>query len=297
MLRDGLCGLPRTWVRPAAQAGAQRPESLILRVNSDPRTTVPPVTQLQAAPTWRTVDVISDLHLQPSEPQTVQAWRDYLLHTCADAVFLLGDLFEVWVGDDALDEPGSFEAECAAVLQQAAAQRPLFFMVGNRDFLAGDLLMQRTGMTALADPTVLAWGERRILFSHGDALCLDDVEYQQFRTLSRSAPWQQQVLAQPLAVRRAIGKSARTESEQRKQAGAPYADADAQMTTTWMDAAQAHWLVHGHTHQPADHALDGNRWRIVTSDWHLDADTQRSEVLRLTPAGWQRLSPQAACAG
>ena len=273
-------------------------------VSSDPRTTAPPLAQLQAAPTWRTIDVISDLHLQPSEPQTVQAWRDYLAHTTADAVLLLGDLFEVWVGDDALDEPGSFEAECAAVLRAAAQQRPLFFMVGNRDFLAGDLLMQRTGMTALADPTVLVWGEgaaqRRILLSHGDALCLDDVEYQQFRALSRSAVWQQQVLAQPLAVRRAIGKSARSESEQRKQAGAPYADADAQMTTTWLDAAQAQWLVHGHTHQPADHALAGDRWRIVTSDWHLDvnadADTQRSEVLRLTPQGWQRLSPQAACA-
>lgn len=259
----------------------------------DPRTTVPRVAQLQAAPTWRTVDVISDLHLQPSEPQTVQAWCDYLARTTADAVFLLGDLFEVWVGDDALDEPGSFEAECAAVLQEAAKQRPLFFMVGNRDFLAGSAFLTRTGMTGLADPTVLLWGERRILFSHGDALCLDDVEYQQFRALSRSAAWQQQVLAQPLAVRRAIGRSARSESEQRKQAGVPYADADLQMSTTWLDAAQAQWLVHGHTHQPADHQLDGGRWRIVTSDWHIDATTHRSEVLRLTPQGWQRLHPDA----
>lgn len=269
-------------------------------LSSDPRTTPPPLAQLQAGPHWHTVDVISDLHLQPSEPQTVQAWRDYLAHTPADAVLLLGDLFEVWVGDDALDEPGSFEAECAAVLRDAAQKRPLFFMVGNRDFLAGELLMQRTGMTALADPTVLVWGDgadqRRILLSHGDALCLDDVEYQQFRALSRSTAWQQQVLAQPLAVRRAIGKSARSESEQRKQAGAPYADADAQMTATWLDAAHAHWLVHGHTHQPADHAMADGRWRIVTSDWHIDAEIHRSEVLRLTPTGWQRLSPQAACA-
>jgi UDP-2,3-diacylglucosamine hydrolase len=147
-------------------------------------------------------------------------------------------------------------------------------MVGNRDFLAGDA-DARSGMTALADPTVLVWGEHRILLSHGDALCLDDVDYQQFRALSRSAAWQQQVLAQPLAVRR-HRQIRPAESEQRKQAGAPYADADAQMTATWMDAAQAHWLSTA-TPQPADHALDGHRWRIVTSDWHIDADTQRAK--------------------
>ena len=247
-----------------------------------------------AAPAWRTVDFISDLHLQPSEPQTVQAWRDYLARTTADAVFILGDLFEVWVGDDALDEPGSFEAECAAVLHTAAQRRPLFFMVGNRDFLAGGDFLRRSGMTGLADPTALHWAGPRILLSHGDALCLDDVEYQQFRALSRSAAWRRQVLSQPLAARRALGKSARSESELRKQSGAPYADADAAMTATWMQAADASWLIHGHTHQPADHALGQDRWRIVLSDWHVDADTHRAEVLRVTPEGWQRLPPELA---
>ena len=255
---------------------------------------MPQVAQLVAAPAWRTVDFISDLHLQPSEPQTVQAWRDYLARTTADAVFILGDLFEVWVGDDALDEPDSFEAECAAVLHAAAQKRPLFFMVGNRDFLAGGEFLRRSGMTGLADPTALQWAGPRILLSHGDALCLDDVEYQQFRSLSRSAAWRQQVLAQPLAARRALGKSARSESEMRKQSGAPYADADAAMTATWMLAAAAPWLIHGHTHQPADHALGQDRWRIVLSDWHIDADTHRAEVLRVTPEGWQRIPPELA---
>jgi UDP-2,3-diacylglucosamine hydrolase len=255
---------------------------------------MPRVAQLMAAPSWRTVDFISDLHLQPSEPQTVQAWRDYLARTTADAVFILGDLFEVWVGDDALDEPDSFEAECAAVLQAAAQKRPLFFMVGNRDFLAGEDFLRRSGMTGLADPTLLQWDETRILLSHGDALCLDDVEYQQFRALSRSDAWRRQVLAQTLAARRALGKSARSESEMRKQSGAPYADADAAMTATWMQAADARWLIHGHTHQPANHALGQERWRIVLSDWHIDADTHRAEVLRVTPGGWQRLSPGQA---
>lgn len=263
-------------------------------VHSDPRTAAPQVAQLQGAPDWRAIDFISDLHLQPSEPQTVETWRDYLARSSADAIFMLGDLFEVWVGDDALDESGSFEAECVAVLREAAQQRPLFFMVGNRDFLAGQAFLRRSGMTGLSDPTVLHWAGPNILLSHGDALCLDDVEYQQFRAVSRSAAWQQQLLAQPLAVRRAIGKSARSESEQRKQSGAPYADADAQMSATWMQAAQAPLLIHGHTHQPADHALGGDQWRIVLSDWHIDGDIYRAEVLRVTPEGWQRIRPEQA---
>ena len=251
--------------------------------------TVPAMPELVAPAHWRTVEFISDLHLDPSEPATVQAWRDYLNSSQADAIFLLGDIFEVWVGDDALLETGSFEAKCAETLSAASAERSLFFMVGNRDFLAGDAFLQATGMTGLADPTVLVWGERRMLLSHGDALCLDDVEYQQFRTLSRSAAWQQQLLSQPLAVRRAIGKSARSESEQRKQSGATYADADPAMTTHWLQQAQAQWLIHGHTHRPADHVQPDGRMRIVLSDWHIDGAQRRAEVLRVTPEGWERI--------
>lgn len=256
---------------------------------TDVTSAVPAMPELIAPAHWRTVEFISDLHLDPCEPATVQAWRDYLAHSTADAIFLLGDIFEVWVGDDALLEVGSFEAECARTLGEASTKRPLFFMVGNRDFLAGDAFLQTTGMTGLADPTVLIWGERRIVLSHGDALCLDDVEYQKFRVLSRSAAWQQQLLSQPLAVRRAIGKSARSESEQRKQSGAPYADADPGMTAAWMQQARAQWLIHGHTHRPAEHALPNGGTRIVLSDWHLDAHTHRAEVLRVTPHNWQRL--------
>ena len=225
--------------------------------------------ELIAPAHWDTVEFISDLHLDPSEPATVQAWRSYLSNSTADAIFLLGDIFEVWVGDDALLDPQSFEAECAATLYAASAKRSLFFMVGNRDFLAGEAFLNASGMTGLADPCVLVWGERRILLS--------------------SAAWQQQLLSQPLAVRRAIGKSARSESEQRKQAGAPYADADASMTAAWMQQAQADWLIHGHTHQPADHALPSGGTRIVLSDWHITDDTHRAEVLRVTPHNWQRL--------
>ena len=255
---------------------------------TDMHSTVPAMPELIAPAHWHTVEFIADLHLDPSEPATVHAWRDYLASSTADAIFLLGDIFEVWVGDDALHEPGSFEAQCAATLHAASAQRPLFFMVGNRDFLAGSAFLEATGMTGLADPTVLVWGTRRIVLSHGDALCLADVQYQKFRALSRDPAWQQQLLSQPLAVRRAIGKSARSESEQRKQSGAAYADADLAMTCNWMEQAQAQWLIHGHTHQPAEHALPGGGTRIVLSDWHMTGDTQRAEVLRVTTQGWQR---------
>lgn len=243
---------------------------------------------------WRTAEFISDLHLDPAEPGTLAAWCDYLRTTPADAVFMLGDLFEVWVGDDTLDEPGSFEAEAAAVLREAAQHRALYFMVGNRDFLAGTQFLQRSGMTGLSDPTVLVFGDQRILLSHGDALCLDDVDYQKFRALSRSPAWMQHTLSQPLTARRALGKAMRAESQKLKDSGTEYADVDTAATLQWMDATDTRWLIHGHTHRPADHVLpataDGMaRTRIVLSDWHIDGNTHRAQVLRVTPHGWQRL--------
>lgn len=242
---------------------------------------------------WHTLDFISDLHLQASEPATVQAFLRYLAATQADAVFLLGDLFEVWVGDDALLEPGSFEAGCAAAMREAATRRPLFFMQGNRDFLTGAQFDALCGTTTLADPTVLDCGGQRILLSHGDALCLDDVDYQRFRAMARSAAWQAGFLAQPLQVRRDQARGIRQESESRKRgsgesgehtAAMPtYADLDAEATRSWLQAARAATLIHGHTHRPADHDLGHGLRRVVLSDWDLAAPVPRAEVLR-----WER---------
>ena len=253
-----------------------------------------PAPELIAPAHWRTAEFISDLHLDPSEPGTLAAWREYLRSTQADAVFMLGDLFEVWVGDDAMDEPGSFEAQAAAVLREASQHRPLFFMVGNRDFLLGEHFLQRSGMTGLSDPTVFVFGEQRILLSHGDALCLDDVDYQKFRAISRSPQWMAHTLAQPLTARRALGKAMRAESQKLKDSGTEYADLDTSATLQWMDATQTHCFIHGHTHRPADHVLPDTsqgiaRTRVVLSDWHIDGDTHRAQVLRVTPQGWQRL--------
>ncbi|MBL8365757.1 MAG: UDP-2,3-diacylglucosamine diphosphatase, partial [Comamonas sp.] len=245
--------------------------------------TVPRFEELVAPSHWRTVDFLSDLHLQASEPDTLAAWHHYLQTTPADALFILGDLFEVWVGDDALDDPGSFESQACALLQAASRQRALFFLHGNRDFLIGPGFARHTGATLLHDPTVLVWQGQRLLLSHGDALCLDDVDYQRFRVQARSVQWQEHFLAQPLAQRRAQARGIRAESEARKQSGAVYADVDGPAAIAWLQAARATTLVHGHTHRPAEHALAPGLARVVLSDWDTAAHPPRADVLRLTP--------------
>ena len=254
---------------------------------------------LIAPPGWRTIDFISDLHLQASEPLTFAAWQNYMAQTRADAAFILGDLFEVWVGDDAAvggaaggdmaggDATGhvvqadGFERQCAAVLQAAAARIPVFFMHGNRDFLIGAALMAQCHCTLLDDPTVLEFGGQRWLLSHGDALCLADTDYLKFRAGVRSPAWQQDFLAKPLAERRAIARDLRLRSEAKKQSAATYADVDADAARAWLREAGAGHLVHGHTHRPADHVLGPGLHRIVLSDWDLAAQPPRAEVLRL----------------
>ncbi|MDD0814731.1 UDP-2,3-diacylglucosamine diphosphatase [Curvibacter sp. HBC28] len=260
--------------------------------------TVPQPVVLAAPTGWRTVDFISDLHLHPTEPQTFEAWQQFLLHTPADALFLLGDIFEVWVGDDAAT-PDSFEAQCQRVLQQAASLRPMFFMAGNRDFLLGSRFLAASGLHPLSDPTCLrsangpAW-----LLSHGDALCLDDHDYLRFRAQVRRHDWQKSFLARPLAERQAFARQLRQDSEARKRSGATYADLDTDATRAWLQAAQAQTLIHGHTHRPRRHDLGDGLYREVLSDWDLAASPARAEVLRLDLATGQcqRLSPAQACA-
>lgn len=260
-------------------------------VTADPLTTTVPRFEELAAPShWRTVEFISDLHLQASEPATVAAWEHYLSNTQADALFILGDLFEVWVGDDALEEPGGFEAQACTALRAAAQRSAVFFMHGNRDFLAGDAFLRHCGITGLHDPTVLAFAGQRHVLSHGDLLCLDDVDYQRFRVLARSSAWQQQFLSQPLATRRAQARGIRQESEARKQSGAPYADVDHPAAIAWLRAAGANTLIHGHTHRPANHALAPGLQRVVLSDWDAAALPPRLETLRLSTRGLERIA-------
>jgi UDP-2,3-diacylglucosamine hydrolase len=256
-------------------------------VNTAPA--LPRFEELQASPAWRSIEFISDLHLQASEPQTFEAWRRYMRETRADAVFILGDLFEVWVGDDAAQEPG-LAADCAAVLQAASAHAAIFFMHGNRDFLLGEGFLRACRSTLLHDPTVLGFGNRRWLLTHGDALCLADTDYMKFRSEVRDPAWQRDFLSRPLAERKAIGSELRRQSEQRKRTGVEYAEVDAAAASAWLDAADAQVLIHGHTHRPADHPLEAARSRTVLSDWDLHAQPPRQQVLRLTAAGLQRVA-------
>jgi UDP-2,3-diacylglucosamine hydrolase len=258
--------------------------------------TVPPMAELAAPPSWRTVDFISDLHLIASEPATFDAWQAYLQATPADAVFILGDLFEVWVGDDAVsadfcaDQAASFENRCAGALARAASRLALFFMHGNRDFLVGRSLMALCNATLLDDPTVLAFAGQRWLLSHGDALCLDDTDYMRFRQQVRSQAWQQAFLARPLAERQAIARDMRRQSESRKLSSIDYVDVDAAAARRWLEAASARTLIHGHTHKPAAHDLGDGLSRVVLSDWDAQAWVPRADVLRLTAGGLQRIA-------
>jgi UDP-2,3-diacylglucosamine hydrolase len=247
------------------------------------------IVELTAELSWQAVDFISDLHLQASEPATFNAWQHYMQTTPADAVFILGDLFEVWVGDDVLQERG-FEHQCAQVIAQTAVRAPVFFMHGNRDFLVGSGLMTACSATLLADPTVLTFNHRRWLVSHGDALCLDDAAYMAFRQLVRSADWQKTFLAKPLAERQAIARNLRQQSEALKSSGTHDADVDGNAAQQLLEQAKASTLIHGHTHKPAEHDLGDGLQRVVLSDWDAQAAPPRVEVLRLSASGLQRIN-------
>ena len=241
---------------------------------------------------WRAVDFISDLHLAASMPATFQAWADHLQHTDADAVIIVGDLFEVWVGDDARHR--GFEAACLDVLSSASSHRWLGFLHGNRDFLLGPAMAADCGLTLLPDPTLLqAWG-RRVLVTHGDEWCLSDVDYQAFRRTVRSPGWQREFLARPLGERLQLAAQMRRESRARQAFdGRPGADVDVPTAVSWLDACGADTLVHGHTHRPDCHRLqlDGRDCvRHVLADWHGTARWLAFDGVRLTTEG----SPTAA---
>jgi UDP-2,3-diacylglucosamine hydrolase len=246
------------------------------------------IPRLAAPAHWERIDLLSDLHLGPATPGTLARLGAYLAQTPADAVLLLGDIFEAWVGDDARHEP--FEAAAVQLLHEASQRKALFFMPGNRDFLVGPELLAAAGMTALPDPTALeAFGQRWLLV-HGDAQCLDDAAYQAFRRQVRSAQWQAQVLAQPLQARQALARQMREGSRAAQAAQLMATDLDAEACRALLREAGSKTLIHGHTHRPGEHDLGDGMRRVVLSDWDFDTASPRGDALRLSAAGLQRLA-------
>lgn len=243
--------------------------------------------EISAPADWDTVDFLSDLHLDRADSPTLQGFAHYLQHSPAQAIFILGDLFEAWVGDDALDVHAGVEQAVAALLQQTSQRAAIFILCGNRDFLMGPRLMQACRAQALPDPSVLEFSKHRFLLTHGDAFCLGDTDYLAFRRLARSEAWQQDFLNKPLAARQALGQQMRAQSmahqaAMRQRAGASWHDLDTPACLQSLKVARADTMIHGHTHRPNTHPLAAGKTRWVLSDWDFECSPPRGDLLRLT---------------
>lgn len=228
---------------------------------------------------------IADLHLDPSRPQITALFERYLAGDevrHADALYILGDLVEAWIGDD---DDAELPARIAAATRAVRdAGVPVYFMVGNRDFLLGPAFAERAGLSLLDDGTVHDIQGRRTLLMHGDVLCTDDLAYQAVRRQVRTPEWQAQILAMPLQARRAFAAKAREDSKAHTGSTMEsIMDVNTQAVAGAMRKAQVSRLIHGHTHRPAVHdfRLDGApAQRIVLGDWY-----EQGSVLRVDQAG------------
>ncbi|MBD8897995.1 UDP-2,3-diacylglucosamine diphosphatase [Rhodanobacter sp. DHG33] len=228
---------------------------------------------------------IADLHLDDSRPHITELFERYLASDevrRADALYILGDLVEAWVGDD--DDAELPQRIAAATRAVREAGVPVYFMVGNRDFLLGEDFARRAGFELLEDGTVHTLYGRPTLLMHGDILCTADVAYQTVRKQVRTPEWKAQILAMPLEARRAFAAKSRAES--RAHTGASMEtimDVDAGAVAEAMRKAGVTRLIHGHTHRPAIHRfdLDGRpAERIVLGDWY-----EQGSVLRVDADG------------
>ncbi|MAZ86302.1 MAG: UDP-2,3-diacylglucosamine diphosphatase [Cellvibrionaceae bacterium] len=212
---------------------------------------------------------ISDLHLDQSRPIVTAAFERFMeiMAPNCDALYILGDFFEVWIGDD---DDCPFNARIVKLLQQFTNSGGLlYFMVGNRDFLIGDDFASRSGATLLEDPTVIDLNGTPTLLMHGDSLCTDDTDYMSFRLQARSPLWQEQLLSQPLAARREIARQLREQSQSMNSLKADdIMDVNHSEVARVMSEANVSRLIHGHTHRPEVHRLEGEKERMVLGDWH-----------------------------
>jgi UDP-2,3-diacylglucosamine hydrolase len=221
----------------------------------------------------RPVLLVSDLHLSPTRPAVVDEFFRFLRTKAreAAALYILGDLFEYWIGDDSLVEP--FNRKVAdAIAATVAAGTPVYIMHGNRDFLIGKRLAAHTGKKLLPDPTRVDLAGGSTLLLHGDTLCTDDHEYQRVRARLRSRLWIWPALAMPRAVRKWRAQRGRRLSEKRKQARpAAIMDVNIDAVEKTFRAFGYPRMIHGHTHRPAHHVhkVDGHQCdRWVLADWY-----------------------------
>jgi UDP-2,3-diacylglucosamine hydrolase len=234
---------------------------------------------------------VSDLHLTPERPGAAASFRRFLNEAApgADALYILGDLFEAWVGDDDLTLP--FHAEIAAALKRVAQDGvPVYLLPGNRDFLAGPDLASAAGLTLLEDPTRIDLHGTPTLLAHGDAWCTDDAQYQAFRAQMREPAWRADILKKSLAERHALAAVLRERSENAKAGKRPeIMDVNPEAVAEAFRCHAVSRIIHGHTHRPAHHLLDVDgrsceRW--VLPDWYdvnggylaCDASGCRAEV-------------------
>ena len=234
--------------------------------------------------------LISDLHLDARQPAIGEQFLSFLGDEArqADGLYILGDLFDAWLGDD---DPNPYYASMKDALRQLSdCGVPVYFMHGNRDFMIGERFAQDTGITLLRDPVVVELHGHEVLLSHGDALCTDDVEYQQVRAMTRNPEWQAMMMAKSIEERIAFAAAARKESKTRNSSlTEEIMDVNQDAVRAIMHDYGVDTLLHGHTHRPAVHDVeldDRLATRIVLGDWYehgslvrWNADGPRLEVM------------------
>lgn len=215
---------------------------------------------------------VSDLHLEASQPAIGEQFLNFLSSEAreAEALYILGDLFEVWLGDD---DPNPYYADMKLALRELTDTGvPTYFMHGNRDFTIGVEFAAETGMTILQDPTVVDLYGVNVLLAHGDALCTDDIQYQQIRAMTRNPEWQAMMLAKTIEERIAFAIQAREESKARGESMSDeIMDVNQDAVVAALCEHGVDTMLHGHTHRPAVHEVDlGDRTatRIVLGDWY-----------------------------
>jgi len=238
--------------------------------------------EVKALAHWHTLAFASDVHLDAQSPATAKRWHQALASLECEALFLLGDMFEAWIGDDILNANPSLESDfaraCANQLRQASQRMDIFFMHGNRDFLVGSAFARAANLKLLNDPCLLVLpDERQLLLSHGDAWCTDDSAYLAFRSQVRSSSWQHDFLSQSI-------DSRSRQAQRMREASRTYQsnrDTPSDVNEGLVQRTAKQWncdrVIHGHTHRPALHEWPEGGSRRVLTDWEADHGSPRGD--------------------